>query len=624
MCPGIRVGRTTIGLGSSLLPYWTPQIPTGLTVTVISDTVIRLDWTNVDIKGDGAKIYISTDNVNFTYNSAVSLGVITTFISGLTANTLYYFYVVSYKSSAESDPSTVANVTTLEKWFLEGGIASANAIAAYTPVKKSTLALSYVNDANPGTYDAIAVTAPVLTSGLGWVFDAESSQVLRTTLVPVNDRTWSMIINYGSFALKAEVQGLAGKYEAGKIFHITLGKTGTVGVIFANGSTVTLSTSAIEGVIAFAGSNPYINSIDLGTINAGSGSATLPVSIGAICNGAGSYAWYSDCNIRSIAIYDKTLSVAELFGLQYRMNLLPKSNELLGKIRDYLSFGFGGNFGFSIQTFTNDFVDGDPNAFNPTDLDLDEWLDTAVTAGMGYVLLAGKDEKGWCNWPTLFADPLHDPYSIAQSAWYGTHGNYDILDNFLTKAKARGLGTVVYFSIYDATHEARTGTTEVTDPAAYKAMINTQLTEILTDYGDRIDALWFDDYQWNISYVDIPFKPIYDLIRSIQPNCLIIINDHLHPAPYSEIEEYESEVVDGHVAAGNIRPSEEIETMRTDGKWVYDPGDNQALQKDKATINAAVAQANSRTANYLLGLQPDRTGHLLSQQKTILESLQVP
>jgi hypothetical protein len=100
-----------IGIGQSSGSYWTPQIPTGLTLTVISDTEIQTDWTNVDTKGDGAKLYISTDNVNFTLKSTVALGVTTANATGLIAGTLYYFYVVSYKGSKLSDPSSIESAT---------------------------------------------------------------------------------------------------------------------------------------------------------------------------------------------------------------------------------------------------------------------------------------------------------------------------------------------------------------------------------------------------------------------------------------------------------------------------------------------------------------------------------
>lgn len=111
---GLGYGRVFNGVVS-----WTPQIPTGLTATVISDTEIQLDWTNVDTTGDGVKVYISTDNVTFTLKTTVALGVATANATGLNDNTLYYFRVVSYKASKESDPSTVQSARTIGWYGIE-------------------------------------------------------------------------------------------------------------------------------------------------------------------------------------------------------------------------------------------------------------------------------------------------------------------------------------------------------------------------------------------------------------------------------------------------------------------------------------------------------------------------
>ena len=55
-------------------------------------------------------------------------------------------------------------------------------------------------------------------------------------------------------------------------------------------------------------------------------------------------------------------------------------------------------------------------------------------------------------------------------------------------------------------------------------MIKEQLRELLTNYGE-ITALIIDgwDAPWSrISYDDVPFEDIYRLVKSIQPNCLVM------------------------------------------------------------------------------------------------------
>lgn len=95
---------------------WTAAIPTGLLVTVLSETSIKLDWTNVDTKGDGVSIERSTDGVNYSEIDTVALGIATFTDTGLSGNHFYY-RVKSYKGTKQSNPSTaVVNAAPLCLW----------------------------------------------------------------------------------------------------------------------------------------------------------------------------------------------------------------------------------------------------------------------------------------------------------------------------------------------------------------------------------------------------------------------------------------------------------------------------------------------------------------------------
>jgi hypothetical protein len=85
---------------------WTPQIPTGLTATVIDDTHIDLSWTNVDTKGTGTYLQRSTDNITFSALSTNALGV-AIYHDTVTVGVIYYYRVCSYKALVSSAWSTV-------------------------------------------------------------------------------------------------------------------------------------------------------------------------------------------------------------------------------------------------------------------------------------------------------------------------------------------------------------------------------------------------------------------------------------------------------------------------------------------------------------------------------------
>lgn len=88
--------------------------PSALTLTVDSDTAITLNWTIGSTNHDGHRLYMSTDGgVNYSLKASVTGSTNTVQATGLTAGTLYYFYVVAYKGGQESPASNI-----VEAWDL--------------------------------------------------------------------------------------------------------------------------------------------------------------------------------------------------------------------------------------------------------------------------------------------------------------------------------------------------------------------------------------------------------------------------------------------------------------------------------------------------------------------------
>lgn len=76
-------------------------------------------------------------------------------------------------------------------WWLAGGVEAANAIAVYQPKGAASLAASYSNLANPGTYDAAPGVAPTWASATGWTFSG--TEYLLSSLSP-NQRPLTYIL----------------------------------------------------------------------------------------------------------------------------------------------------------------------------------------------------------------------------------------------------------------------------------------------------------------------------------------------------------------------------------------------------------------------------------------------
>ena len=98
-----RIGKSGINWSS----YWATRKPSDLIVTGMRDTEIDFSWTDNSAGDCTFKIYKSTDGVTYAADGTTVTGDTTYTATGLTAGTLYYFYVVGVKSGNESDPTNI-------------------------------------------------------------------------------------------------------------------------------------------------------------------------------------------------------------------------------------------------------------------------------------------------------------------------------------------------------------------------------------------------------------------------------------------------------------------------------------------------------------------------------------
>lgn len=92
---GKRIGGTQFNWDA----YWATRYPSGLTLTVDSDTQITLSWTNNGtVDYDGVSIERSTDGVTYAEVTTAITGATSKADTGLTADTLYYYRIRYYKN----------------------------------------------------------------------------------------------------------------------------------------------------------------------------------------------------------------------------------------------------------------------------------------------------------------------------------------------------------------------------------------------------------------------------------------------------------------------------------------------------------------------------------------------
>jgi len=109
MAPGIGVG---LGIpfqknAFSFSSYWATRKPSDLIVTGMRDTEIDFSWTDNSAGDCSFIVYKSTDGVTYAQDGTTVAGDTTYTATGMTAGTLYYFYVVGVKNANESDPTDV-------------------------------------------------------------------------------------------------------------------------------------------------------------------------------------------------------------------------------------------------------------------------------------------------------------------------------------------------------------------------------------------------------------------------------------------------------------------------------------------------------------------------------------
>lgn len=188
----------------------------------------------------------------------------------------------------------------------------------------------------------------------------------------------------------------------------------------------------------------------------------------------------------------------------------------------------------------------DPNKFQPTELDTDQWAKTLKESGFKMAILTVKHHDGFLLYPSRYTD-----FSVKGSSWQNGEG--DVLREFVTSMRKYGIKVGVYLSPAD--HRAytegifgngsqpslrniptlvegdnRAGNNELPTynlPATdYGSRMLNQLYEVLTEYGE-IDEVWFDGSQGNIPgnrSENYDWESYYSLIRSLAPNAVIAVS----------------------------------------------------------------------------------------------------
>lgn len=202
-------------------------------------------------------------------------------------------------------------------WYLSGGIAAANCLAAYTPKGAASLAASYDNNAAPGngladgTYDAAPGVAPTWAAGTGWTLNGTTQYLTTGGLVPTNNQSWSLIGRFANFT-GTSWRSLVG-CSWGSWVGLALQEFSDNLISYWNGSYRKSGTMwPAAGIVAVAGTQGYLNGApDGAAIAAGAGVNTRQLFLGCM-NNAGSAVSFFTGSIYAVAVYNAALSLAQV------------------------------------------------------------------------------------------------------------------------------------------------------------------------------------------------------------------------------------------------------------------------------------------------------------------------
>lgn len=288
-------------------------------------------------------------------------------------------------------------------------------------------------------------------------------------------------------------------------------------------------------------------------------------------------------------------------------SLAKAQNKIAGKNLALLQQGFvdlrfGMFIHFNIPTYLNhDWADPDasPSIFNPTKLNCDQWAKVAKSANMTYGCLTTKHHSGFAIWDTKTTD-----YTVMNSPY-----KKDVVREFVNAFRANNLKVMLYYSILDTHHKLRPGWIT----AKHIEMVKAQLRELLTNYGE-ITALVIDgwDAPWSrISYDDIPFEEIYLLVKSIQPDCLLMdLNAAKYPAEalyYTDIKSYEQGAGQHISKESNKLPA--LSCLPINKNWFWKTSFPTEPVKNPATlVKKNIIPLNNAFCNFILNVAPNTEG----------------
>ena len=198
-------------------------------------------------------------------------------------------------------------------------VAGKTCVAAYQPIGAVDIAASYINLANPGTYNAAPGTAPTFAAATGWTFNG-STQYLTTGVVPVSGSSMAVRFSGGAGTVLEFVAGLHDSDEDNRFY--LMPRYTFDSHYYGYGDSARLAALRLaSGIMAIAASNCYLDGASEGTTSGTWNNTLLECYIGAQNSKNGAVSHFGG-TIQAVAIYSDTLTAPQVATLSTAMAAL--------------------------------------------------------------------------------------------------------------------------------------------------------------------------------------------------------------------------------------------------------------------------------------------------------------
>ena len=266
--------------------------------------------------------------------------------------------------------------------------------------------------------------------------------------------------------------------------------------------------------------------------------------------------------------------------------------------QDFVDMRYGMFICYNIMSYGAKWGEADYpiDSFNPQKIDCNQWADAAVSSGMKFGLLTTKHHEGFCLWDSKFTD-----YDVASTPY-----KKDIVQQYVDAFRKKNLKIGLYYSIWDSSHgvDKDSITSEKLD------FIKGQITELLTNYG-KVDYFVIDGWFWRMGHRDVSYIEIRDLIRELQPDCLVTDHTHLQAIYHLDIPYFEGPF-GAFPEAGNTMPSALGHCSVKGNGWFWSPDTPHGLKKGESadSLVAKLTTLENRYCTFMLNCMPNRDGLL--------------